>query len=295
MPPRPTSEPTFAQTVSCSTLDPVSTPRKHGEPRGPARPRQELLYDPSIPTPTHAERARTLVASAANGVLATHAIDLDGHPYGSLVLVAQHQGAPTFLISELAEHTRNLRGSPRCSLLVTEQGPDNPLALGRLTLLGTCTPVPEDEAAAVGESFLARHPDAGYYADFEDFGYWRLAVTGVRYIGGFGRMSWVDAEAWHEAEADPIAPHTGGILSHMNEDHRDAMRLYCEAFSRAGSVKEATMTGVDRYGFEMSALTDDGPRPIRVAFTEEARDTTAVRQQMVALVQRARAQLGKET
>lgn len=281
-------------TATYSTLGQVSTPRKHGEPRGTARPRQELLYDPSIPTPTHAEQARTLVASAANGVLSTHAVDLEGHPYGSLVIFALHEGAPVFLISELAEHTRNLRASSRCSLLVTETGPDNPLALGRLTLLGTCAPVPPSQAEAAGASFLARHPESEYYADFEDFGYWRLEVTSIRYIGGFGRMSWVESADWHAAEADPVAPHAGRILSHMNEDHRDAMRLLCEAFSRAGAVKEATMTGVDRYGFEVSALTADGPRPIRVAFDQEARDATAVRQQMVALVQRAREQLGRE-
>ncbi len=99
----------------------MSTPRKHGEPRGSA-PRQELLYDPNIATPSHAERARTLVASATRGVLCTHAAELDGHPYGSLVIFALHEGAPVFLISELAEHTRNLHGSPRCSLLVTEAG-----------------------------------------------------------------------------------------------------------------------------------------------------------------------------
>ncbi|MEM9456076.1 MAG: DUF2470 domain-containing protein [Myxococcota bacterium] len=272
----------------------MGTPRKHGEPRGSA-PRQELLYDPSIPTPTHAERARTLVASATHGVLSTHAVDLDGHPYGSLVIFAQHEGAPIFLVSDLAEHTRNMRGSSRCSLLVWETGPDNPLALGRLTLVGTCTPVPAEQREAVAASFQARHPESEYYADFEDFGHWRMEVTGVRYIGGFGRMSWVEPPDWHAAEADPVAPHAGPILSHMNEDHRDAMRLYCEAFSRAGAVKEATMTGVDRYGFEMSALTGDGPRPIRVAFDEPAHDTTTIRKQMVALVKRAREQLGRET
>jgi len=227
-------------------------------------------------------------------VLSTLAVDLDAHPYGSMVIFAVHEGAPTFLVSEMAEHTRNLRGSPRCSLLVTEIGVDNPLALGRLTLVGTCAPVPEDEVTQVSASFLKRHPDASYYADFEDFGHWRLEVTGLRYIGGFGRMSWVELESWHQAEADPLASHAGRILAHMNEDHREALGLYCEAFSRSGSVREATMTGVDRYGFEISALTADGPRPIRIAFTEEVHDADSVRKQMVALVKEAREQLARK-
>lgn len=271
----------------------MSAPRRHGEPGGSARPRQEPLYDLEIPTPSHAERARTLAASVGLGALSTAAVDLDGHPYGSLVLFALHEGSPVFLVSALAEHTRNLQGSPRCSLLVVEAGPDNPLALGRVTLVGTAARAEGAVAAALREPFLQRHPDARYYADFEDFDFWRMEVTGVRYIGGFGRMSWVDAEGWYAAEPDPLAPHVARILAHMNEDHRDAMRLYCEAFSRAGAVQEVTMTGVDRYGFEMSATTEDGPRPVRVAFSAAVADANAVRAQMVALVQQARAQLGR--
>jgi putative heme iron utilization protein len=272
----------------------MSAPRKHGEPAGPARPRQEPLYDLEIPTPSHAEQARTLVASVGTGALSTAAVDLDGHPYGSLVLLALHEGSPVLLVSEMAEHTRNLHGSPRCSLLAVEAGPENPLALGRVTLLGTATRAEGEQVAAPREAFLQRHPDARFYADFEDFHFWRMQVTGVRYIGGFGRMSWVDAEAWYAAEPDPLVGAAARILSHMNEDHRDAMRLYCEAFSRAGAVEEVTMTGVDRYGFEMSVVTPEGPRPVRIAFSEPVVDAGAVRAQMVSLVQRARAQLGRE-
>ncbi len=273
----------------------MSAPRKHGEPAGPARPRQEPLYELSIPTPSHAEQARTLVAGVGAGALSTAAVELDGHPYGSLVLFALHEGAPVFLVSALAEHTRNLQGSPRCSLLVVEAGPDNPLALGRVTLVGHAVPLSGELATAASEAFLARHPDARFYADFEDFGFWRMNVSGVRYIGGFGRMSWVDPEGWHAAQPDPIAPHAARILAHMNEDHREAMRLYCEAFSRAGAVQEVSMTGVDRYGFELSATTDQGPRPVRIAFDGEVGDAGAVRAQMVALAKRARAQLGRES
>jgi heme iron utilization protein len=271
----------------------MSAPRRHGERGGSARARQEPLYDLEIPTPSHAERARTLVASVGSGALSTAAAELDGHPYGSLVLFALHEGSPVFLVSEMAEHTRNLHASPRCSLLAVEAGPENPLALGRVTLVGTATKAAGELEAATREAFLQRHPDARFYADFEDFCFWRMQVTGIRYIGGFGRMSWVDAEAWYAAEPDPLIGVAARILSHMNEDHRDAMRLYCEAFSRAGAVEEVTMTGVDRYGFEMSVTTPDGPRPVRVAFTEPVIDANAVRAQMVSLVQLARERLGR--
>src|SRR4029077_5175427 len=62
----------------------------------------EPLYDVNIPTPTHAERARTLVAQISTGTLCTLALEPEGYPYGSFVTVAFDDGNPIFLISELA-------------------------------------------------------------------------------------------------------------------------------------------------------------------------------------------------
>src|SRR5580658_5973733 len=228
----------------------------HSAHDSPGGPRQELLYDASIPTPSHAEQARTLADRVHTGSLCTLALDPPGYPYGSFVTYALDGGAPIFLISTLAEHTRNLQADPRASLLVTELGEGDPLARSRVTLLGPCTRqevgVDRDSAR---DAFVRVHPDAAYYLDFGDFGLFRLRVQAVRYIGGYGRMSWVSSADWLAAAPDPIAPHADAIIQHMNADHKETMVLYCKALSRAKDTTEATMKGVDRYGFEMSALT----------------------------------------
>src|SRR3954468_19578370 len=108
----------------------------------------EPLYDVNVPTPTHAERARTLVAGIGTGTLCTLAIEPAGYPYGSFVTVAFDDGNPVFLISALAEHTKNLERDPRASLLVAEGGSVDPLANGRVTMLGPCTRVERDAARA---------------------------------------------------------------------------------------------------------------------------------------------------
>jgi len=195
-------------------------------------------------------------------------------------------------VSNLAEHTKNLREDPRCSLLIAEQGEGNPLALGRITLVGSCAEVGQETRAEAREAFLAIHPDASYYVDFKDFAFWRLDTQGVRYIGGFGRMSWVPVEGWQSAEPDPLAPHVAGIVAHMNEDHADTMVTYCRAFSKATDTSAASLTQVDRYGFEMSAQTEVGPRPIRLAFSRTVTTADQVREEMVALAKQARAKLG---
>jgi putative heme iron utilization protein len=258
----------------------------HSRPSGEA---EEPLYDPNVPTPTHGERARTMVAAIRTGTLCTIAKEPAGFPYGSFITFAMDGPDPVFFISELAEHTKNLRADARASLLVAEGGEEDPLANGRVTLLGPCKRLEEvADREAAKRAYLGAHPNAVYYVDYSDFAFWRLHVESLRYIGGYGRMSWVDVEDWRSAEADPIAPHARAIIDHMNTDHADALVGYCRTFSKATDASAATMTGVDRYGFEMSASTGRGPRPIRLAFSSPITTADEVRKEMVALAKRAR-------
>jgi putative heme iron utilization protein len=245
------------------------------------------LYDVDVPTPTHAERARTLAARITTGTLCTLALEPPGYPYGSFVTVAFDQGTPVFLISALAEHTKNLQRDPRASLLIAETGADDPLANGRVTLLGPCTQV-DGQSDSTRAAYLSAHPNASYYADFRDFAFWRLRVDSVRYIGGYGRMSWISGAEWHAAEPDPLGPSAAGIIAHMNADHADALVLYCRAFSAATGITVATMVGVDRYGFEMSAKTEDGPRPVRLAFPKPVTSAEEARAALIAMLKDAR-------
>jgi len=259
----------------------------HARPTGDA---PAPLYDVNVPTPSHAERARTLVTRITTGTLCTLAAEPDGYPYGSFVTVGFDDGNPVFLVSTMAEHTQNLQRDSRASLLVAEREAEDPLANGRVTLLGPCTRVDGDGGTARA-AFLAAHPNAAYYVDFGDFAFWTLRVESLRYIGGYGRMSWVDAADWHAAEADPLADAAAGVITHMNDDHADAMMLYCKAFSKATDISAASMTGVDRYGFEMSAVTTEGPRPVRLAFPEAVATADGARAALIAMLKAARTKL----
>ena len=260
----------------------------HARPSGDP---PDLLYDANIPTPTHAERARTLVAQISTGTLCTIALDPEGYPYGSFVTVAFDDGNPIFLISGLAEHTKNLERDPRSSLLVAEGGSADPLANGRVTMLGSCARVEEDGGSARA-AFLAAHPNSAYYADFGDFAFWKLHVEHVRYIGGYGRMSWISKADWQAADPDPLGPSAAGTIAHMNADHADALVLYCKAFSRATEIASASMTGVDRYGFDMSVMTPQGRRPVRLAFERPVSTPEEARAALISMLKDARRKLG---
>jgi putative heme iron utilization protein len=260
----------------------------HARPSGDA---PQPLYDVNIPTPTHAERARTLVARISTGTLCTLALDPEGYPYGSFVTVAFDNGNPIFLISGLAEHTKNLERDSRASLLVAESGSADPLANGRVTMIGRCTRV-EGDGGSARAAFFAAHPNSAYYANFRDFGFWKLQVDSVRYIGGYGRMSWVSKAEWQAAESDPLGPSAASTIAHMNADHADALVLYCTAFSKATGITSASMTGIDRYGFDMSANTAEGPRPVRVAFDKPVSTPEEARTTLIAMLKDAKSRLG---
>ena len=64
--------------------------------------------------PSHAERCRTLVASASQRALSTLAADPQGYPYGSVVSYGlDDRGNPLFFVSLMAEHTQNAIRDPR--------------------------------------------------------------------------------------------------------------------------------------------------------------------------------------
>jgi heme oxygenase (biliverdin-IX-beta and delta-forming) len=231
-----------------------------------------------------AASARALIRRAFKGSLATIQGG-GGYPYASLITLATDPaGAPTFLISQLARHTANLIQDPRASVLVDETGAlADPLQGARITLYGRAEPASEE---GVRRRFLARHPEAAFYADFPDFGFWRLRVEGAHYIGGFGRIFDLDPRelllplsgAEGLVEAEP------GIVEHMNEDHADALELYATALGDAGPGSWR-MAGIDPEGFDI-VLGGEGRR---IQFAQPVGTPAEARTELVRLATEARA------
>lgn len=243
--------------------------------------------------PTDAERSRTLMVAKAFGSLATMSTECPGFPFGSLVGYAVDEvGRPLLSLSRIAEHSRNMAANPAASLMVTEQdGGNNLLALARVTLVGECRQVHGEERESALDRYLRSHPSA-FYSSFHDFSIYRLEVANVRYVGGFGRMSWVSAEQYASAEPDTLLDAAERVITHMNDDHADAVLDYCRAFGRLEPVS-AEMVGVDRYGMDILATVEgeESRRAVRINFAEKADDSDAVRKQTVMLLREARAQL----
>ena len=116
--------------------------------------------------------------------------------------------------------------------------------------------------------YLARYANSKYWVDFEDFSFYRMDVVDIYYVGGFGVMGWVSASEYDRSQPDPLADSMAEIIQHMNADHKDALVLLARKFARIES-QEATMTAVDRLGFQVRLKTQDGMRGARIAFLRE--------------------------
>ena len=212
-----------------------------------------------------------------------------GFPFGSLMPYAlESQGRPVFLISTMAMHTQNLQADPRASLFVTE--PDasgDPLGSSRVTLIGSVIQIREPELGPARTVYLTGYPDSKYWADYDDFSFYRMDVLDVYYVGGFGVMGWVAASEYSQAQPDPLVESKNSIIRHMNADHNDALILLAKRFAGI-AAEEANMTSVDRLGFHLRLKTQHGIRGARIAFLREVRNPAQTREVFLEMVQQAR-------
>lgn len=238
--------------------------------------------------PTYAERVRTLLQNESVGTLSTNSLKHPGFPFGSVMPYAlTDEGSPFFLISGMAIHTHNVSADPRASLLVMQSGNErDPLGLSRATLLGTVALL-TNVSDELRKAYLDCHPNARHWIAYSDFGFYRLDVTHIYFVGGFGVMGWVPAEEYAAAEADPLVRAGAGIIEHMNHDHAEALREITAHFGNL-TAEEATMVACDRLGFVVRARTAEGMKGLRIAFTEEVRTSEDARRVLVAMVKTAR-------
>ncbi len=268
-----------------------------------ARHARPASNHPAVPEPTFAERARTLMYLGRIGSLSTLSRKQPGFPFGSVMPYAlDANGHPIFLISTMAMHTQNLQADPRAGLLVTQNDADaganasnnnkkDPLGASRVTIIGNAAPIPPSEAAEPRQLYLARYDNSKYWVDFEDFSFYRMEVADVYYVGGFGVMGWVTAGEYLQSQPDPLADSMTEIIQHMNADHKDALLLLARKFAglkAEEAAQEATMTAVDRLGFQLRLKTQEGIKGARIAFLREVANAAETRRVLVEMVQGAR-------
>lgn len=225
---------------------------------------------------SNAREARQLLRAHRYGALSTLSKKFDGHPFGSITpYMVDHDGSLLILISTLAEHTKNIAADPRVSLISHNQRSPHIQTQGRITLLGNAEIVADCEAA--GQRYLRYFPEAQTYFAMHDFSFYRIVPLSLRYIGGFGHIHWIKAENY-QVESYPLIEQEADILAHMNADHADSLRRYCQHVHQR-EAQAVEMVGIDCDGFDVRADVD----VYRFDFPEPVLDAQQARAALVAM------------
>ncbi len=227
-----------------------------------------------------ARESRQLLRAHRYGALCTLSKKFDGHPFASITpYLVDHDGSLLILISTLAEHTKNILHDARVSLITHNQDDPHIQAQGRVTLTGSAHAVAEREQT--GTRYLRYFPEAQTYFAMADFSFYRIVPQALRYIGGFGKIHWVSAEKYLLPPC-PLIAQEDEVLAHMNADHQDTLRRYCQHMHRVSAV-DVQMIGIDCDGFDVRA---DG-RVLRFDFTEAVLDAQQARKALMEMTQQA--------
>jgi heme iron utilization protein len=226
--------------------------------------------------------AQQFLLSTQKGVLSTHSATFTDYPFGSVTpFVVNHQGMPVILISNLAEHTKNIIQNAHVSLLVFNDEAD--LQAGsRLTLLATAEQTDKNNSL-IRARYLRYIPQAASYFDMHDFMFYTLHITHARYIAGFGKMGWVQGEAFH-IPTHPLLIEEADILHHMNTDHSENLKAYCLHYHQV-VASTVTMIGIDAFGFDVRV---NHQQQLRFTFTETISNAQEARAALVAMAKTCR-------
>ena len=226
----------------------------------------------------NAHEARLMLRAHRYGVLSTLSKKFDGYPFGSITpYLVDHDGSLLVLISTLAEHTKNILHDSRVSLITHDQRDAHIQTQGRVTVVGNAEPEPGREQTGV--RYVRYFPMAQAYFSMHDFSFYRIRPIAIRYIGGFGKIHWVDMENY-AVQPYPLIEQESDVIAHMNSDHLDTMRNYCQHFHQCEAL-DVTMLGIDVDGFDVRA--DD--QVLRFDFAQPVLDALQAR---TALVEMAR-------
>jgi len=229
--------------------------------------------------------AKALLRACETGVISTISYNLRGYPFGSVSpFISCSEGKLYFYISDIAQHAKNLEKDSRMSLTVfhqAQEGDQN--AHGRVTLVGDATPLKGDKAEEVLEQYVLRFPEAESYKKAHDFKVWQMDVIRVRFIGGFGKIFWLEQEEWNAPASPWDFSSEKNMIEHMNDDHQDAMSLILT--HHHGIEDEVPlMTGVVTDGFYIRSKDKN----YYVPFENVCSKQEDVRMELVRLTNRAR-------
>ncbi|WP_395344506.1 HugZ family protein [Ningiella sp. W23] len=234
----------------------------------------------------HILDARLLLRQEHSGVLATNSLSVKGFPFGSVVpFLMTEDGDLVLYASDIAQHSRNMKADAKVSLCVYDHAKDDSQASARVTVLAHA------QADVVSESlkklYFSLFEQAKSYVKAHDFRFYLLKTERVRYIGGFGEIYWFSRNDW-TARLAKLSEQSEGVISHMHEDHGDALAEIVTAFTQhRAQENEVEMLSCFAEGFHVRYKG----QVLYISYKQAVNAQYDVRKAMVDLTKTARISL----
>ena len=196
-----------------------------------------------------AREARLMLRTHRYGTLCTISKRFDGYPFGSITpYLAEHDGSILVFISTLAEHTKNIQHDPRISLITYDQSDPHIQSQGRVTVVGNAQLEPDREYA--GLRYLRYFPESQTYFEMHDFSFYRIRPVAIRYIGGFGKIHWVNLDEYATPQLAQFAKQEESLLAEINVKQQS---ILCKLLQQRHGIDTANVQaiGIDCDGLDV--------------------------------------------
>ncbi len=224
-------------------------------------------------------KARQLVRSALKGYLSTEFDSKNFQniktqmykpfSYSTFTLAAfDYDLSPILLLSDLSEHTRNIKEKNSASLMLCEERKlykffpkfdnkfssyEDPMSRPRVTLIGKLKKTSDSNDR---KRFISRHPASNLYANFKDMNFYKMDIKSAHLIGGFAQVKWFTSDEILCKNISNFKNSEENIISHMNSSHKTSIKMYINnlmqnELSSAQRKGDWNITGVDPDGFDL--------------------------------------------
>ena len=181
-------------------------------------------------------------------ILSTMSNKYEGYPFGSFITYVSDRNRTLFMYtSDIAQHTKNLKSNPKACVTLFKLDTDyDKQNSSRLTLMGDLKTVSNEELDDCQDRFIKFLPESKKYSSMHDFKFYKLVISRVRWIGGFGDIAWLNPKNWND-EKPKWSKNETMMIDHMNEDHSNVIQSALNA-----------QYGIKDKKAQMIALTIDG-------------------------------------
>ena len=181
-------------------------------------------------------------------ILSTMSNKYEGYPFGSFITYVSNRNRTLFMYtSDIAQHTKNLKSNPKACVTLFKLDTDyDKQNSSRLTLMGDLKTVSNEELDDCQDRFIKFLPESKKYSSMHDFKFYKLVISRVRWIGGFGDIAWLNPKNWND-EKPKWSKNETMMIDHMNEDHSNVVQSALNA-----------QYGIKDKKAQMIALTVDG-------------------------------------